>query len=359
MRRRTFITALAVSLALHGAILLGLRLFRGPGGTTRPQAPPPLEVQLIRPPPVTEAPPLEPEPPEKDDRSQKPLPVREPEPPPMTATAERSDTAPEPAPPEPTPGTAEPQGPSTAPNSLVRRPNLFAPEAIARGATRVEPKTPKDENPVQRMLDSQRFGRRHGPRQSAAVKELSVRLDSWFNPPAETIRATGKAERRSFARRLGNYLKSPPRDDIAIDSEHLDPDGASDLRADRGGWLCLSGCSGSNLHSKLVALIEIDHTQTPLAAKVIVSSGFRDYDRAALRAVEDFAQSPSSQIPIDAAATHWTFESGVYRYRRDELILDPQFEPLGRRIDETFAYVYSLDTRIRMVAVAENSPAER
>lgn len=236
----------------------------------------------------------------------------------------------------------------------MRRPKLFAPGAIAKGAERA-PDSEAPANPVQDMLSGRRFGRNHSPRQTAAVKELGVRLDSWFSPPVDTVRVSGRTDRKSFAKRLIRYLSAPPRDDIAVDSERLDPDGVSDLRSDRGGWLCLSGCPGSNLQAKLVVIVEIDHTTEPISARVIVSSGFRDYDRAAVRAVEEYARSPSAEVPIDADATHWTFESEVYRYSRGDLLLDPQFEPLGRRIEETFAYVYSMATRIRMVGLAAKS----
>ncbi len=351
MRRLGFIVALGVSVALHLVLLrwiwtIPTRADRAPSRT-------PIEVELALPATAAESeaaegePESDPEPPRKSRREADAT-RRDPpagtESPPTVAEIEPSTRA---------------RSDDTPGSSIMRRIDLFDPQAIAEGArTRAgangaDAPAPHSENPVQDMLDAATFGRRHGPRQSPAIKELAIRLDSWFEPPVETVRASGRAERRTIAERLVRYLAEPPRESLTMDDEYLDPFQVDDFRPDRAGLLCLTGCGGSHIHAKLLVLIEIDHTRDPISASVLVSSGYDDYDRAALEAVEDYAVSESAQLPIDAAATHWTFESEVYRYRRDELLLDPQFEPPGRRIDESFGYVYSLDTRIRMVAIAE------
>lgn len=365
MKRRGVIVALVVSLALHAASLAWLWTI--PSRVARAPSRAPIQVELVFAEREADAPSRESDPESATAPLPAPVPRAERQRDPLEA-APPSELRPnlEAPPSEPLAGEAAPEAFSPGePNagrpgpSILRRVDLFDPNAIAEGAkirgdrTSSESDAPRSENPVQDLLDAATFGRRHGPRRSPAMKELAVRLDSWFDPPVGTVRASGRAERRSIAERLMRYLASPPRESLITDDEYLDPFQVDDFRPDRAGLLCLTGCSGSHLVAKLLVLIEIDHTQVPVRATVLVSSGYADYDRAALKAVEDYAASESAELPIDAAQTHWTFESEVYRYRRDELLLDPQFEPPGRRIDESFGYVYSLDTRIKMVAVAE------
>lgn len=153
-----------------------------------------------------------------------------------------------------------------------------------------------------------------------------------------------------------NYLKQTPRDDVAVDSWLLDTFGKSGLRADRGGWVCISGCTSSHVVARLAVIVEVRHTGKGElgGARIKVSSGYSEFDAAALEAVKEtyrFGSPEAMSIDPEVKFTHWAFEAEVFRYRRDELLLDPQFEPPGSRIEENLGTVYSAKTHIRLVAV--------
>lgn len=271
------------------------------------------------------------------------------------------------------PGIATPSPPNLgAPRRTeepAAPPDLFAPGAVERGAdwtgsdasAEAQPDASGEEGEsaearLDRLLAPAGAPLKPGPRRTPAIRAIATRLQGHFAPPIETLRNSRTRARKAFADRVLNYMKQTPRDDVAVDSWLLDTFGKSGLRADRGGWACISGCTSSHVVARLAVIVEVRHAgKGELAdAQIKVSSGYSEFDAAALSAVKEtyrFGSPDAMSIDPDVKFTHWAFEAEVFRYRRDELLLDPQFEPPGSRIEENLGTVYSAKTYIRLVAV--------
>ncbi|MEM6729958.1 MAG: hypothetical protein AAF658_00290 [Myxococcota bacterium] len=275
---------------------------------------------------------------------------------------EPREQPPEPLPktrPQRVPGSASQEGEKpptrreTAPNEgpTAGTLELFPDAAIREGAKKVH-----GGNPVQEMLEGVRFGRVHGPRKLPSARALGDRFLGHFVPPADVVRYSGKLERRGFARELKRYVTSAPRDDLAINEDLLDPFVNTPFDGGKVAWFCIAGCSSSHVVSKLSVLVEVRHANghPDKRGVVLVSSGYAAFDFAALDAVQttvELAARDSTRFPPETRVTHWLFEAEVFRYRRDELLLDPQFEPPGRIVDESFGAVYSMKTYVRFTAI--------
>ena len=108
----------------------------------------------------------------------------------------------------------------------------------------------------------------------------------------------------------------------------------------------------------LHVIVEVDHDEIgrPTERRIVHSSGDGRFDNTALGAVDGAAKFTAKEslqqgnIPL---RSQWMFSAVTDQWNRMELLLDPQFEPAGREVDELSSWAGStrIVTSVRLVAV--------
>jgi hypothetical protein len=124
------------------------------------------------------------------------------------------------------------------------------------------------------------------------------------------------------------------------------------------GLLCWGACGQSHATASLLAVVDVLHDERGIPAEwqLVRSSGDDRFDASALEAIGDALDAaPDGVLAFERPAewSRWSFASTAYEWSRDELILDPQFEPPGQVL-ESKSGVLGLVTatrEVRLVAV--------
>jgi TonB family protein len=147
--------------------------------------------------------------------------------------------------------------------------------------------------------------------------------------------------------------------------------------------VCLGACGQGHETASLVAVIDITHDASgrPVDWHVNQSSGDETFDQAALESVEQTTYWPATgdgilreRAPVPGQRSprgdstfdghdgrrslvpewsRWAFSAQAYAWRRDELVLDPFFEPPGKEVESKSGFFgkTTMTRSVHLVAV--------
>lgn len=246
--------------------------------------------------------------------------------------------APSPAPPAPAPAR-EPEPASERPAV-----NLFPAEAIASVATPPpQPPAPESARRAEAALPADELARRR----------LAQWRDEWV---ARSRAAHGDVspELKALGQRFADWFLVDDKE--LTRSSSLVP---TNLLARRRSIFCFGACDDSSHEvAALAVVLELEHDERgkPRGWTVAESSGRREFDRMALAAIETTLDPEvSAAVALDPRVrrSRWEFRAAALRWGRLERVLDPQFEPPGKKLDHESGILgdTTMVREVRLVAV--------
>ncbi|MEL6548148.1 MAG: hypothetical protein AAFQ82_26210, partial [Myxococcota bacterium] len=297
-------TCFALALAIHALVLALFPVQKSaPRSPTKPI--PVRWIERLPEPPVPAAPLPEPPLPEPPVAPTKPAP---------TVTAKPPKTQPPATPANEAAQAIEPQQPGTpAPDTVAEKAKdtplqLFPDQAIEAGVgdpdlARLTPPDPRD---------------RPAP-YAPAAKQFAIRFKGAFRPPPKRV--------REFGQGLSPDLYSQLNGKASTELLNRPPPGF--LPQNFVGGFCLGGCGVTHHRGHLEVVIELVHGRGRVQrVRVLRRSTLPDFDQEALEAVRyvaEFGATEAVDFGEAVETTRWKVSADVYRWRRDELLLDPGF----------------------------------